>query len=76
MRKSDIFNQIQTEDVGRSMPNYFTPTKSSGYWKSQKVIKKELTPLKFSFRDYKKYEGPKSLRECNCKRKEDLFICS
>ena len=38
------------------------------------MLKKNgLMPLKFNLREYKKYDGPKSVRDCNCKKKDEFY---
>jgi hypothetical protein len=34
-----------------------------------KVKPSELTPIKLGLKEYKKYDGPLSVRACNCKRR-------
>ena len=29
--------------------------------------------MRFSLKEFKKYEGPKSIRACNCKRKNEFY---
>jgi hypothetical protein len=47
--------------------NHYNHTKSSMMWITPKVVKEKLTPLKFSLDIRKRFDGPKSQRDCECK---------
>jgi hypothetical protein len=57
--------EFQTRPMRTSLLNH---TKSSERWVRAKVKPSELTPLKLGLKEYKKYDGPLSVRGCNCKR--------
>jgi hypothetical protein len=74
VESTEMFNKTNPE-LSKSSFNrdraslLLSHTKSSEKWIREKVPRSNLTPLKLGLREYKKYDGPLSVRACNCKRK-------